>query len=326
MEPYFNISYHQQNRKLVDLVENRTAYTLNNAELNIYETHKSVEKVALQFTNPVLASMIRGKKVMHLTDLPSFDFLPGESVIVPSHETMQIDFPEAKEDNPTQCLALAISQPQIKKITDELNEHFPLVDDKNGWNFTESNFYLTNDNGINHLISHLIYIFTENNKAKDVFADLVLKELIIRLMQTKARTILLENFQQNINTNRLSYAVKYIHDNLHRTLSVKELSEKACMSEPNFYRCFKQQFGISPVEYINQKRIELAKKLLQTIETNIADICFSCGFNNHNHFIKTFKKYTQTTPANYRKQFLNDISIDSLKNLPLGYVLNSQAF
>ncbi|WP_229235494.1 MULTISPECIES: hypothetical protein [Emticicia] len=49
MEPYFNISYHQQNRKLVDLVENRTAYTLNNAELNIYETHKSAEKVALQF-------------------------------------------------------------------------------------------------------------------------------------------------------------------------------------------------------------------------------------------------------------------------------------
>ena len=96
MEPYFNISYHQQNRKLVDLVENRTAYTLNNAELNIYETHKTAEKVALQFTNPVLASMIRGKKVMHLTDLPSFEFLPGESVIVPSHEIMQIDFPEAK--------------------------------------------------------------------------------------------------------------------------------------------------------------------------------------------------------------------------------------
>lgn len=326
MEPYFNISYHQQNRKLVDLVENRTAYTLNNAELNIYETHKTAEKVALQFTNPVLASMIRGKKVMHLTDLPSFEFLPGESVIVPSHEIMQIDFPEAKEDNPTQCLALAISQSQIKKITDELNEHFPLVDDKKGWSFTESNFFLTNDNGINHLISHLIYIFTENNKAKDVFADLVLKELIIRLMQTKARTILLENFQQNINTNRLSYAVKYIHENLYKTLTVKELSGKACMSEPNFYKCFKQQFGISPVEYINQKRIELAKKLLQTIETNIADICFSCGFNNHNHFIKTFKKYTQTTPAHYRKQFMADAITVHNRNLSLNYLVNSDAF
>ena len=286
MEPYFNISYHQQNRKLVDLVENRTAYTLNNAELNIYETHKTVEKVALQFTNSVLASMIRGKKVMHLTD----------------------------------------SQPQIKKITDELNEHFPLVDDKKGWSFTESNFFLTNDNGINHLISHLIYIFTENNKAKDVFADLVLKELIIRLMQTKARTILLENFQQNINTNRLSYAVKYIHENLYKTLTVKELSGKACMSEPNFYKCFKQQFGISPVEYINQKRIELAKKLLQTIETNIADICFSCGFNNHNHFIKTFKKYTQTTPAHYRKQFMADAITVHNRNLSLNYLVNSDAF
>lgn len=326
MEPFFNISYHQQNRKLVDLVENRTAYTLNNAELNIYETHQSAEKVALQFTNPVLASMIRGKKVMHLTGLTSFDFLPGESVIVPSHETMQIDFPDAREDSPTQCLALAISQPEIRKITDELNEKYPLVDDKNGWSFTESNYYLTNDSAINQLISHLIYIFTENNKAKDVFADLVLKELIIRLMQTKARTILLENYQQNAHRNRLSYTVKYIHENLYKTLSVKQLSEQACMSEPNFYRCFKQQFGITPIEYINQKRIELARKLLQTIETNIADICFSCGFNNHNHFIKTFKKYTQTTPAHYRKQFINDALTSNGKKLPLGYLINSEAF
>ncbi len=326
MPSYFDISYHQQHRKLVDLVENRTAYTLDNAELNIYETHKTAEKVALQFSNPVLASMIRGKKVMHLTGLPSFAFLPGESVIVPSHEPMQIDFPEAREDNPTQCLALAISQPQIRKITDELNERFPLIDDSKGWSFTETNFYLTNDSGINQLVSHLVYIFTENNTAKDVFADLVLKELIIRLMQTKARTILLDNYQQNVHWNRLSFAVKYIHENIYKSISVKELSEKACMSEPNFYRCFKQQFGITPIEYINQKRIELAQKLLQTIDTNIADICFSCGFNNHNHFTKTFKKYTQTTPAHYRKRFVNDVLANKSRHLPLGYLLNSEAF
>ena len=74
-------------RRLEQEVENRTAYTIDTAELNIYETQHVAEKVELTFTNPVLASMIRGKKVMHLPGTPSFDLLPGESVIVPSEET-----------------------------------------------------------------------------------------------------------------------------------------------------------------------------------------------------------------------------------------------
>ena len=104
-----DISRHLRTRRLEQEVENRTAYTIDTAELNIYETQHIAEQVELTFTSPVLASMIRGKKVMHLPGTPSFDFLPGESVIVPGQETMRIDFPEAQTQNPTQCLALAIA-------------------------------------------------------------------------------------------------------------------------------------------------------------------------------------------------------------------------
>lgn len=67
---------HQENRKLMSLVENRTIHTLNNAELNIFETHQQATQVLLQFSEPILASMIRGKKVMHLENTPSFGFFP----------------------------------------------------------------------------------------------------------------------------------------------------------------------------------------------------------------------------------------------------------
>ena len=86
-------------RKLENLVENQTSYTLNNASMHVFETHSQAEKVLLQFDQPVLASMLIGKKVMHLRDKKSFDFLPGESLILPSNEVMCIDFPEANEDN-----------------------------------------------------------------------------------------------------------------------------------------------------------------------------------------------------------------------------------
>jgi len=300
----FDITTHLQSRKLELVVENRTAYTLDNAELNIYETHQAAQNVELTFSNPVLASMIRGKKVMHLTNSPSFDFFPGESVIVPANQTMRIDFPEANSKNPTQCLALAISPTKIRTIVETLNEHSPLVDNNEGWQFANDNFYFTNETAIHQLIGRLIYLFTENNAAKDYFANLVLQELIVRLMQTKARMVLSTNLQQLANTNRLAYAIKYVQENIHRNLTIKELADKACMSEPNFFRCFKQQYGITPVEYINQQRIQLAMKLLYNTSYSVSDICFACGYNNLNYFQKVFKKAAGDTPANYRKKIV----------------------
>ena len=73
------------NRKLQSLVENQTSYTLNNAALHIFETHAQAEKVILEFDQPVLASMLKGKKIMHLRERQAFDFLPGESLILPSN-------------------------------------------------------------------------------------------------------------------------------------------------------------------------------------------------------------------------------------------------
>ena len=298
----FDINRHLTSRRLEQEVENRTAYTIDAAELTIYETHHVAEKVELTFTSPVLASMIRGKKVMHLAETPAFDFLPGESVIVPSQELMRIDFPDAQLQNPTQCLALAIDADKVKQVTDLLNERAPLVDTEQGWQFGQANFFLTNDGPINQLISRLIYIFTENNKAKDVFANLVLQELVVRLMQTQARTLLLTQGTGSANVNRLAHVAQYINRHLSRGLQIRELANEACMSEPNFYRTFKQTFGLTPVDYINQQRISLASKLLRTTNRCLADISMECGFNNLTYFMKLFRREKGLSPAQFRKQ------------------------
>ena len=214
----FDISRHLNSRRLEQEVENRTAYTIDMAELTIYETQHIAEKVELTFDTPVLASMIRGKKVMHLSGTPSFDFVPGESVIVPRNELMRIDFPEAQRVNPTQCLALAIDADKVRQVTDWLNDRVPLVDNAGGWQFGQHNFYLTNDVSIHQLIARLIYIFTENNQAKEVFANLVLQELVVRLMQTQARSLLLGPDTTQGNVNRLAHVARYIAQHLNRPI------------------------------------------------------------------------------------------------------------
>jgi AraC family transcriptional regulator len=297
---YFN------QRKIEQLVENRTVYTLHEAELNIYETHQLADKVELTFNHPVLASMLRGKKVMHLRD-NSFDFFPGESVILPSGELMQIDFPEANLDNPTQCLALTLSYDKINQVVHYLNETQPKCEEKEEWKFTDYNFHFTNDIAVNQIIGRMIFLFTENHPSKDLFADFMLKELIVRLMQTEARHLLFRETNCNTTNSRLSYVIQFIKEQLHTPITIETLSKKACMSQTHFFRSFKNELGISPIDYLNHERVVFAKKLLSSTTKGIAEICYACGFNNISYFNKVFKKTTNLTPSEYRQKTMAKI-------------------
>ena len=159
-----------RSRKLVDLVENQTSYELEDSAMHIFETHRRAEKVELQFGSPVLASMFQGKKVMHLRDRSSFDFLPGESLILPSQEMMQIDFPEAREDNPTRCLAMEISEERLLSVVRLMNERMTRIDGEE-WSILDYNFHFTNDHGIYRILQRLVYLYTENHPSKDFFVS-----------------------------------------------------------------------------------------------------------------------------------------------------------
>jgi AraC family transcriptional regulator len=292
---------HYNNRRLETLVENRTVYSLEQAELNIYETQLVAEKVELTFNSPVLASMLRGKKVMHLKD-KVFDFFPGESVVLPAGELMQIDFPEANMQNPTHCLALAMDPHSIQQVMVLLNEQRPRLEEHGEWKFTDFNFHFTNDLAINQIITRLVWLLAENHPSKAVFADFMLKELIIRLAQTDARTVILHKASQLQTESRLAFVVQYIRDHLEEPLQIEDLCRKACMSQAHFFRCFKNEFGLSPLDFIQGERIKLARKLLSDHRLTISEVCYQCGFNSLSYFNKVFKRFTGLTSSAYRLQ------------------------
>jgi len=291
---------------LQTLVENRTSYTLERCELNVFETYTQSYKVPLTFNDFVITSMLRGKKVMHLFDKEGFDYFPGQTVIVPPSVTMEIDFPEATNQNPTQCIALAIDQEQIQKTIAYLNEFFPKEGSNEKWllNYDEYHFY--NNEEIAYLINKVIRICAERSKEKDVLADLTLKELLVRIMQTQnLKTVSDEGY--NINQNPLAFVLNYIKTNLNEKISINSLSDKACMSKATFYRLFKRELGISPNDFILAEKINKAKILLTRPGAKVASISYELGFNDANYFIRTFKKIVGITPGTYQVQLAKQI-------------------
>lgn len=292
---------HKKERKLTTLVENYTVYNAAYSELNIFETHEIAEKISLQFDYPILASMLTGKKVMHLEDMTSFDFLPGESVVIPSGKKMLIDFPEATIEDPTQCLALTIDPEKINEVVDSFNEMTIIDSNENAqWNLDGNSFHLDNHQGIQQLVDRLVYTFTEGHKSRDIFVDMIIQELIIRLLQSKARDTLLESTDCLLSDHRIAYAIKYIKNNLTENISIDKLVDKACISKSHFFKVFKNTLGITPIDYITTERIKLSKILIKTSNHSISEIAYKAGFNNVSYFNKKFKEYELITPSEFK--------------------------
>lgn len=289
------------NEKLLKtLVENRTIYNLEHCELNLFETYQKSELVPLQFNDLVVTSMLKGKKVMHLFEQEGFDYLPGESVIIPSNVEMKIDFPEASFDNPTQCLALAIDHKKIVDTLNFLNEKYPQEGRSDFWKLDDSNFYFENNAEMALVINKIINICQSTSIFKDTLADLSLQELLVKIIQSQSLKSVGEGKGRSANP-KLTYIVGLIRENITNKVELKNVAKIAGLSTSALYRLFKTELGISPVEFVILEKIKLAKKYLTDKNVYIKNVCFEAGFEDSNYFIRLFKHYEGITPKQYQQ-------------------------
>jgi len=287
----------RKENQLLSLVENQTKFNLNNCEFSIYETHKAAFDVKLHFDNIAFTAMLRGKKHMKLDKKTNyFDYYPGESILVAPGETMVIDFPEADE-TPTQCISLSLNPDFIEDSLNYLNYNLPKVDETSQWNIQLDEYFLFNNKALASATNNIMRIAMDDNSQKDIMADFALKELLIRLMQTQARSMVEKNIVKN--KSRMGFVVDYIKRNLHQKLSIDSIAKLAYVSKSNFFKMFKDELGTSPNDFILQERISKAKELLAS-QISIKETAFQTGFSDTNYFSRVFKQLEGITPKNYQ--------------------------
>ncbi|RFS26580.1 AraC family transcriptional regulator [Chitinophaga silvatica] len=283
------------------LVENRRIFNLKNCELSIFESYQQAYRIPLTFNDFVITSMVQGKKIMHLYDKPSFEYLPGETVIVPANETMIIDFPEADNSTPTQCIALSVDETYIRNTVHYLNEYYrPGEGETANWRFQFDKYHFNNDADLAALISKLVKICRSTEVSRDIFADLSMKELLIRLFQNQQLHRIIEEKDYNSNNTRLHFVLHYINEHLTENISVDVLCRKAFLSRNLFFKWFKNQFGLTPLQYINRERLKLAKQLLANTNYSVSQVSAQCGFNDTNYFVRLFRNSEGITPGTYQ--------------------------
>lgn len=126
----------------------------------------------------------------------------------------------------------------------------------------------------------------------------ILLQLFSRFIKTGNEKTGVRDFKPNI---QISNAVDHIHQNLAKPIMIGELAEICHLSNDYFSRLFLKVMGTRPVDYINRKRIESAQLLLITSNDLIEKIALETGIENFSYFNRMFKKYSCTTPGEYRR-------------------------
>lgn len=94
--------------------------------------------------------------------------------------------------------------------------------------------------------------------------------------------------------------IEHLHNHFADRLSTEQLSKMAGLSVSHFERRFRHAFGASPRQYLLRVRIEHASKLLRETDQTITQIAQACGFYDHAHFSRSFRRIMTIAPSKYR--------------------------
>ena len=135
------------------------------------------------------------------------------------------------------------------------------------------------------------------------FAALVARYLVIYLRRSGS---------QSQHSAYLEYR-NHLHPGVHQVqnwlaehamsaVSLPLLAQIANMSVRSFSRAFKQATGLTPMQYQQRLRLEVAATLLQNSDLSIEAIAARCGFDDARHFRRLWQRYFGATPSATRKQ------------------------
>ena len=100
---------------------------------------------------------------------------------------------------------------------------------------------------------------------------------------------------------QLKVVLGLIENNYHSQLTLEKLAEIAGMSPKYFCEFFRGMTGRTPIDYLNNYRIEVACAELADGECSVTELAYNCGFNDLSYFIRVFKQYKGITPKQYTK-------------------------
>ena len=100
---------------------------------------------------------------------------------------------------------------------------------------------------------------------------------------------------------QINRIVGYIESNLGGNIQARDLAAQVNLSTSHFFRGFKASVGLTPFEYVSQRRVELALTLMRTTPEPLSQIAVQCGLCDQSHLCRLFRRQIGQTPDAWRR-------------------------
>jgi len=139
--------------------------------------------------------------------------------------------------------------------------------------------------------------------------QLKIQSLLLELIIHQVESLYVENEHKEIIANKNHYekiqmVKKLIDDDLSKNHTISELAKAVGTNEQYLKKHFKQYFGKTVMNYITEKKMEHAKKLILMGKYRVSDVAQMTGYKHSTHFTTAFKKYFGIIPNSLRYTFL----------------------
>ena len=142
----------------------------------------------------------------------------------------------------------------------------------------------------------LEHSFHDNEYANELYQKILFLEFMIQLNRTAILNHI--NYLDSVNgSTKLIPIIEYINEHLTEELTIDILASKFYLNRYYLMHFFKEETGYTIGNYISEKRLLLAKNLVQN-GSSITEACFHSGFKNYSTFLRAFKKKFRTIPKN----------------------------
>lgn len=129
-----------------------------------------------------------------------------------------------------------------------------------------------------------------------------LAEIWLRLFAI-SRSLLKEKKPYDKTNDKLKSMMAYVHEHYAEKISVAELAAAAFCSERECFRAFRNCLHMTPVEYIQSYRLQMACQMLEKGQESVTNVSLACGLGSSSYFGKVFHERVGCTPLEYRQKW-----------------------
>ncbi len=227
-----------------------------------------------------------GKKQVHFSDT-AIAVNPEQSLLIKKGNCLWTELLDT--DNSYYCKLFFFSE---KRLLEFIEKH---LDGKPDENVETSYFIIENDAYINSYLNSLNTI----SSAPPIFMENLLsvkfEEIMLYLVHKYGRRF--EGYLHSLVSKNTSPFKKIVESNVHSNLKLEEIAFLCNMSLSTFKRYFTAEYKVSPGKWLQDKKLQRAKDLLESGNLKSSDIYLGVGYNNLSNFSIAFKNKFGVSPT-----------------------------